>query len=227
MSVRDLIRQFSGAGETTLDDIASKRLLTELGIPIVESVLATSADNAAAISGSVGAPVHLKPASGSSSHSWSPALSGPALTSQEDVRNGYGALSKNGAGVAVQRAVTPGVELAIAIRQDPLFGRVLALGYGKLAVDVWEDVAYRIVPLTEKDARLMLREPKGSRLLDGYGPLEPPDVEAIQTLLLNLSRFAEETPQLQELALDPVYAYADGLAVLDARITLSGQGDGS
>lgn len=215
-----MIRQFSGAGETVLGDIESKQLLKELGIPVVESVLADSAEDAATASASAGAPVHLKPASGNSDHGWSPALSGPALTSQEDVKSAYQALSKNGDGVAVQKAVRPGVELSIAILQDILFGRVLALGYGKLAVNVWEDVAYRIVPLTEKDARLMVREPKGSRLLDGFGPLEAPDVVAIQDLLIKLSRFAEQTPQVTELALDPVYAYGDGLAVLDARITL-------
>ncbi len=222
MSVRDLIQQFSGAGETTLGDIESKQLLKELGIPLVESALAKSAEDAAATSDSAGAPVHLKTASGSSDHVWSPALSGPALTSQEDIKSAYQALSSNGDGVAIQKAVRPGVELSIAILQDNLFGRVLALGYGKLAVDVWEDVAYRIVPITEKDARLMVREPKGSRLLDGYGPLEPPDVVAIQDLLMKLSRFAEETPQVLKVALDPVYAYGDGLAVLDARITLRG-----
>lgn len=220
MSISDLIRQFSGAGETTLNDIESKQLLKELGIPFVESALAESAEAAAAATASAGAPVHLKPVSRSLNNGWSPALSGPALTSQEDVKSAYQALSKNGDGVAVQKAVRPGVELSIAIRQDILFDRVLALGYGKLAVEVWEDVAYRIVPLTEKDARLMVREPKGSRLLDGFGPLEPPDVVAIQELLMKLSRFAEETPQVLTLSLDPVYAYGDGLAVLDARITL-------
>jgi acyl-CoA synthetase (NDP forming) len=219
MSVSDLIRQFSGADETTLNDIESKQLLKELGIPFVEAALADSAD-AAAASASAGSPVHLKPLSGSSDHGWSPALSGPALTSQEDVKSAYQAMSKNGDGVAVQKAVRPGVELSISIQQDILFERVLAMGYGKLAVEVLEDVAYRIVPLTEKDARLMVREPKGSRLLDGFGPLEPPDIVAIQDLLMKLSRFAAETPQVLALALDPVYAYGDGLAVLDARITL-------
>lgn len=222
MSVSDLIRQFSRAGETTLNDIESKQLLKELGIPFVESALADSADAAVTASDSAGAPVHLKSVSGSLNNSWSPALSGPALTSQEDIKSAYQALSRNGDGVAVQKAVRPGVELSIAIRQDILFGRVLALGYGKLAVEVWEDIAYRIVPLTEKDARLMVREPKGSRLLDGFGPLEPPDVVAIQELLMKLSQFAEETPQVLTLALDPIYAYGDGLAVLDARITLRG-----
>ena len=164
--------------------------------------------------------MHLKPLSGSPDHGWSPALSGPALTSQEDVKSAYQAMSRNGDGVAVQRAVRPGVELSISIQQDILFERVLAMGYGKLAVEVLEDVAYRIVPLTEKDARLMVREPKGSRLLDGFGPLEPPDVVAIQDLLMKLSRFAAETPQVLAVALDPIYAYGDGLAVLDARITL-------
>ncbi|MBI4311153.1 MAG: acetate--CoA ligase family protein [Chloroflexi bacterium] len=116
-----------------------------------------------------------------------------------------------------------GIELRIALELDPIFGPVVAFSYGRMAMDVWDDVTYRVVPLTTKDARVMVREPKAAgRLLGGYGSAKAPDVSGIEAAILKLSQLAEAAPELVELALDPVYAYPDGLVVKAATIRLAG-----
>jgi acetyl-CoA synthetase (ADP-forming) len=131
-------------------------------------------------------------------------------------------LREAGFQVADSEPVPPGIELRIALEQDPLFGPVVSFGFGRLAVDVWEDVTYRVVPLTPKDSKLMVREPKGRRLLEGYRSLEAPDVSLIEQTLLRLSGLAEQFPQLREVDLDPVYAYPDHVVVAGVRVELSG-----
>ncbi|MBI2172091.1 MAG: acetate--CoA ligase family protein [Chloroflexi bacterium] len=117
----------------------------------------------------------------------------------------------------------PGIELRIALEQDPIFGPVIAFSYGRMAMDVWEDVAYRIVPLTPKDARLIVGEPKAaSRLLGGYGSAKAPDAARIAQAILKLSELAQANPEIAEIDLDPVLALPDGLVAKGARITLAG-----
>ena len=70
----------------------------------------------------------------------------------------------------------------------------------------------------------MIREPKGHRLLQGYGALEAPNAALIEQTLLKVSELAQNVPELHELELDPVYAYRDSVAVLDARVELRRQG---
>ena len=83
------------------------------------------------------------------------------MSSEADLRNAFPTLLAQAkswdAGVeslSVSKAPPPGVEVIVRLHQDQLFGPVLSFGYGKMAVEVWEDVAYRIVPLTGKDAKL-------------------------------------------------------------------------
>ena len=122
--------------------------------------------------------------------------------------------------LSVSNAPLPGVEVIVRLHQDLLFGPVLSFGYGKMAVEVWEDVAYRIVPLNGKDARLMIREPKGSRLLQGYGALPVPGASLLEEMLLKVSGLVHENPEIESLELFPVYAYREQVLVSEARIEL-------
>jgi acetyltransferase len=117
----------------------------------------------------------------------------------------------------------PGIELRIALEQDPIFGPVIAFSYGRMAMDIWDDVSYRIVPLTPRDARLIVGEPKAaSRLLKGYRSAKAPDAARIEQAVLRLSELAQANPEIAEIDLDPVLALPDGLVAKGARITLAG-----
>ena len=82
-----------------------------------------------------------------------------------------------------------------------------------------------ITPLTELDAADLIRSIKGYRLLQGYRGHPPADVDAIQALLLRLSRLVEEVPEIVELDLNPIFALppGQGCQIVDARIRVAGQ----
>ena len=123
-------------------------------------------------------------------------------------------------GVLVQPMVTGGVEVMAGMVQDPSFGPLIGFGLGGIHVEILGDVRFRITPLTELDAADLIRSIKGYRLLQGYRGHPPCDVDAIQELLLRLSRLVEEVPEIVELDLNPIFAMppGQGCRIVDARI---------
>jgi acyl-CoA synthetase (NDP forming) len=93
-------------------------------------------------------------------------------------------------------------------------------GLGGVLVEILQDVAFRIVPVSERDAEEMIRDIKGFPLLDGYRGAAPADLTALRNILRTLSDFVEATPAVKEIDLNPVYAYPDGALAVDARIIL-------
>ena len=93
-------------------------------------------------------------------------------------------------------------------------------GLGGIFVELLKDVAFRIVPLTPRDARQMIREIKGYPVLQGYRGQDPADLAALESVILNLSQFAEAHPEVKELDLNPIFAYRDGALAVDARVVV-------
>jgi acyl-CoA synthetase (NDP forming) len=126
-------------------------------------------------------------------------------------------------GVLVQPMVTGGVEVMVGMTHDPLFGPLIAFGLGGIHVEVLGDVRFRITPLTDRDAAEMVREIKGYRLLQGYRGHPAADLEAIEEVLLRLSRLVEEIPEIRELDLNPIIALppGKGCRIVDARIRVA------
>jgi acyl-CoA synthetase (NDP forming) len=125
-------------------------------------------------------------------------------------------------GVSVQKMARPGTEVIIGMTKDAQFGPVLMFGLGGILVELLKDVSFRIVPLEKEDAREMIREIKGYPILEGFRGMEPVDVSVLEEILLRLSRFVDENPEIKELDLNPMFAYRDGAVAADARVILEG-----
>jgi acyl-CoA synthetase (NDP forming) len=123
-------------------------------------------------------------------------------------------------GVSVQKMAKPGVEVIIGMSKDAQFGPVIMFGLGGVWVEVLKDVAFRIVPLEPRDAREMIQEIKGRPLLEGYRGQDPVDQANLEKMILKVSGFVEQHPEIKELDLNPVFAYKDGAVAVDARVVL-------
>ena len=150
------------------------------------------------------------------------------VSSEEEVRHAFEQMQKASLkasslpaeGVLVQRMIKGGIELMSGITNDPLFGPLLAIGLGGVNVEIVNDVQFRVTPLTDVDARHMVRGIRGFRLLKGYRGHSPADIDAIEEVLLRLSRMAEEIPEIAEMDLNPLIALGpgQGCSAVDARI---------
>ena len=79
------------------------------------------------------------------------------------------------------------------------------------------------MPLEPRDAHEMIREIQGFPMLDGFRGRPTADLAAIESLLLQISEFAQANPEVHELDLNPVFAYESGALAVDARVVLASE----
>jgi acetate---CoA ligase (ADP-forming) subunit beta len=224
-----IVEQACQQGRTLLSEIESKQILHDLGIATAVGQLATSEDEAVRLAAAIGFPVVLKLAASDITHKSDVGGVQLNLHYAEAVRHAYRTILQNAAeqapgaqidGVTVQPMAKPGVEVIIGMSKDATFGPVLMFGLGGVLVEVLKDVAFRIVPLSQRDAAEMIREIKGLPLLQGHRGTPAADLAALERILLTLSEFVMQTSAIKEIDLNPVYAYAQGALAVDARIIL-------
>jgi acyl-CoA synthetase (NDP forming) len=216
-------------GRTLLTEIEAKDLMRQAGLDTVETRLARSEDEAVSISREFGFPVVLKIASVDVLHKTDAGGVKLNLKTSAQVARAYDDIMKavrakepaaRVEGVSVQKMARPGVEVIIGMSKDPQFGPVIMFGLGGVWVEVLKDVSFRIVPLEPRDASEMIREIKGRPLLEGYRGQEAVDIANLEKMILLVSAFVEQHPEIKELDLNPVLAYKDGAVAVDARVVL-------
>ncbi len=231
MTERRVIDRARSEGRNILTEIEAKDLLKQAGISVIDTKLATSREEAFSISQQLGFPVALKITSPDIVHKSDAGGVKLNLRTAKQVGKAYDDMMKAIKkqypkaviqGVSVQKMARPGVEVIIGMTKDAQFGPVLMFGLGGVLVEILKDVSFRIVPLARRDAREMVREIKGYPVLEGYRGQEPVDVDYLEELILKVSSFVEQHPEVAELDLNPIIAYKDGAVAVDARVVLEG-----
>jgi len=229
MTKTEILKQARKENRTQLTEIESKQLIKEAGIPVAEAKLAQTKTEAISLSKKMGFPVVLKIVSPDVIHKSDSGGVELGLASVAQVGKAYSkilsAIKKHYPkakiqGVSVQKMARPGVEVIIGMTKDAQFGPVLMFGLGGILVEVLKDVAFRIVPLTKRDAHEMIKDIKGYPVLEGYRGQEPADVAFLEDLILKVSDFVDKNPEIKELDLNPVFAYKDRAVAVDARVIL-------
>ena len=123
-------------------------------------------------------------------------------------------------GVLVSPMAEPGVEVIIGVVQDPVFGPVMMFGLGGIFVEVLKDVVFRSIPMGRADAEEMLDEIQSRKILTGVRGKGPRDRNALVDLMMKVSALIQAHPEIAEVDLNPVVAYEDGYAIVDARVIL-------
>ena len=228
-----IIEQARAAGRTLLSEVEAKAMLARHGVPVTDTRLATSVDDAVALADQLGYPVALKVVADDITHKTD--VGGVELgiadadqlrAAAQRIHDAVAAAAPGAAaGLSVQPMAAPGTEVILGITQDQQFGPVLMFGLGGVFVEVLKDVAFRVVPLEPRDAAEMIREIQGFAVLEGFRGAEPADLSAIEAMLLQLSDFAQAHPDVAELDLNPVFARPDGAIAVDARIVLTPASD--
>ncbi|MBV0926314.1 acetate--CoA ligase family protein [Halomicroarcula limicola] len=227
----DTLADTIGNGRTQLSEFEAKRALADDGFPVTPFDLATSADEAAALAADIDGPVAMKVVSPDIVHksdaggvALNVGLDAAAAT-YEDLCSAAAEYDPDASldGVLISPMRDAGVELIIGVVDDDQFGPVVMCGLGGVFVEVLEDIAFRALPLTEADARAMLDDIEAQELLDGARGNPPVDRDAVVDLLVAVSTFVQANPSVTELDLNPVFADADGVEIVDAAITLDEQ----
>ena len=230
MTFTETIDRARGESRTLLSEVEAKAALAEAGVSVTATSLAQTREEAAAQAEAISYPVALKVVSPNVAHKSDVGGVVLGLESHEEVAEGYDEIIRSVQaaqpsaiieGVSVQEMASPGVEVIVGVTTDPQFGPVMMFGLGGIMVEVLGDVAFRLAPLGEGDARDMIDEIQGRQVLDGVRGQPPVDVGAIAAMLDQVSQFAAEHPEVAELDLNPVIASPEGAIAVDARIVLA------
>ena len=123
--------------------------------------------------------------------------------------------------VLVTPMLDPGVETVVGVLRDPQFGPVVMFGLGGVLVEALDDVVFRVAPFGLEEARAMIAEIRGHRLLDAVRGRPAVDRGALADLLVRISELAADRPELAELDLNPVICTERGAALADARAVMA------
>ncbi|MEW5953655.1 MAG: acetate--CoA ligase family protein [Bacillota bacterium] len=207
----------------------AKSVLREMGIPTTREELATTLEEALASAGKIGYPVALKIDSPDILHKTDAGGLFLNVKTPGELAEKYPQILANannynqGAkinGILVQEMLPPGTEVIVGIARDETFGPTVVFGLGGIFVEALDDIAVRVAPLTPTDAREMIEEVKGYRLLQGMRGAPAGDIDAIVEVILRVSQMAMNLPALAELDINPLMVYPRGIIAADAVIIL-------
>jgi acetyl coenzyme A synthetase (ADP forming)-like protein len=219
--IRQVLKERGGGW---LQVAETRAVLEAFGIHQAPSALALTSEQAAAIANEVGFPVAAKLASAKVLHKTEAGAVRLNLGDAVAVARAFESIQQQDMeGVLIQKMVSGGVEVMIGVTDDPLFGPLIVFGLGGIHVEILGDVRFRVTPLTDTDAREMIQEIRGYRLLQGYRGHAPADIPALEEMLLRVSRMVEDIPEIRELDLNPIFALApgEGCRIVDARMRVS------
>ncbi len=211
------------------EDWLSAACVTQLfdcyGLPLINTRVVGDAEQAVAAAVELGGPIALKASASGLVHKTDAGGVRLGLEGAESVRAAAGdierAVTRAGYrldGLVVQPMAPTGVELLVGVVNDHSFGPVLACGAGGTTAELVSDVAVRITPVTDLEAREMVHSLRTFPLLDGYRGAPRCDLAAIEDVLLRVSAMVEVHPEIVELDCNPLIAGTDGVVIVDARV---------
>jgi acyl-CoA synthetase (NDP forming)/RimJ/RimL family protein N-acetyltransferase len=211
-----------------LDAEQLRQLLACYGISLLEMVPAATVDDAIAAGARLEWDVVLK---ATAPHlRFRPDLADVwrNIDTADEMRDAWATLSRLAdpaeAGFVVQKMAPPGIPVVIRAQEDDLFGPVVSFGMSGVPTDLLGDRAYRIPPLTDVDAREMVREVKAAPLLLGYRGGAVADLAAIEDLLHRVSRLTDDLPEVVDLELTPILVAPEGYALVNGSGTVAPPG---
>ena len=218
---RAVIDDALARGQNSLSEHEAKQVLEAYGIPVTRERLAVRADQLPAVLAEFELPVVLKIDSPDILHKTEAGLVALGCDTAERVAVEFARILEGANerypqadihGVLIQETVTGSTaECIVGMKKDAQFGPTVLFGLGGIFVEVFEDVAIRVAPLSDADAAAMIRETKGYKLLAGARGRPKADVAAIEDVLLKMSRLSLDLePYLSEIDVNPLMVGAEG-----------------
>ena len=226
---KQIIKGSLEEGRAQLTTRESIDVLDAYGIRVCKSGFATTEDEAVTIGNSIGYPVVMKMTSKTTSHKTDVGGVRVNIQSEEQLRAEYqdliAKLEERGLldgleGVIIQEMVKGNREMVCGIATDPQYGPMMMFGLGGVFIEVMKDVTFRIAPLTDIDAKEMIKSVKAYKLLEGARGTTPAQMNQIEETLLRLSQLVNDFKFIDELDINPLLISektGEGIAV-DGRI---------
>ena len=230
-----IIKDCLARGKTRLGELDGIGILESYGFSVLPTKLAKSTDEAAAIAAEMGFPVVMKIVSEQILHKSDAGGVMVGLQTPEEAKQAFDAIVARARaykadaiieGVLVQKMASSGTEIILGLNRYPVFGPLLMFGIGGIFVEVFQDVTFRLAPIGRNEARRMVRQIKGYKLLQSFRGRPKGDIETVEKCLVGLSNLAINHPEIMELDINPLLVHAEGqgATAADCRMILKTPG---
>ncbi len=219
-----LLREAAARGQQVLAEHEAKQVLAAYGLPVTREALVTRRDQLAPAAAAIGYPVALKASSPDIPHKTERGLVRLGLADEAAALAAYdalaGAMDGLPGGVLVQEMVAGSRELAMGLVRDPDFGPCVMFGLGGILTEALGDAVFRRAPLDLADARDMMDEIRGRRILEAVRGMPAADRGLLAQMLCALGQIGLDHPAVQEIDVNPVVLGGAGPVAVDALIVL-------
>jgi 3-hydroxypropionyl-CoA synthetase (ADP-forming) len=227
VAVEQIFKGTMSGKDKVITEEQAKQVLTEYGVKVPDYALVNSADQAAAQAKKIGFPLVMKIVSPQILHKTDVGGVKVGVSSEQEAKevfnDMYGRLSGkyNVKGVLLEKMVPSGVELIVGLQYDQQFGPVIMVGLGGIFTEIFKDVSFRMLPITKDDAKSMLNDLQGKKILYGFRGAKPINIDMLADALVKISKMGTEMAAYYEsVDFNPVIVYPDDYRVVDAKILL-------
>ncbi|MDO9085385.1 MAG: acetate--CoA ligase family protein [Anaerolineaceae bacterium] len=225
--VKSTIEQASHIG--SMGEVLTRPLLNAYKIPLIAGELAANVQEAVKVAEAIGFPVVMKINSPDILHKSDLGGIRLDLKDKDSIRAAYQEMIAGISqkmpearleGVLIEAMAPKGQEVIIGMKRDPGFGAMMMFGLGGIFVELFQDVSFRVAPLTKRDAIEMVKSTRAGKLLTGYRGQNPVDVDAVVETILRLSQLAVDFDEIEEIEINPLLVLEKGVLALDGRVIL-------
>jgi len=212
-----------------LSEIESKAVLSAFHIPVAQTMIARSPNEALLIAQQLGFPVAMKVNSHDITHKSDAGGVLLNLANAQAVRSAYQHILDNIShnrpnakvdGIAIEPMILKANErvLMVGVTSDPIFGPIITFGTGGTEVEVIRDCALSLPPLNRFLVRELIKNTRVFSLLGAFRHMPPVDMEALENILLRVSEMVCELPLLTSMDINPLLLDENGALAVDARV---------
>jgi 3-hydroxypropionyl-CoA synthetase (ADP-forming) len=213
--------------DKVITEESAKEILSEYEIKVPRYALVTDVNESIKKANELGFPLVAKIVSPQILHKTDVGGIRVGLSSEEEVRQTftdlYARLSKEYEvkGVLLEKMVPKGIELIVGLQNDSQFGPVIMVGLGGIYTEIFKDVVFRILPITNADATTMIEDLRGKQILKGFRGADPINIEMLSDALVKIGKLGIDMASYYEsIDFNPVIAYPNDYYVVDAKIIL-------
>jgi len=230
-TVRKILNRYKGKKNVYLNSEDVSGVLNAYGLPIIRSVFAKNTFELIQISDKIKYPVVLKAVGKKLVHKSDMGGVEVDIHNPDELLRSADRIienlkNHNAAGLLekfmIQPYVSGGVETILGITKDEKAGSMIMFGLGGIFVEVFKDVNFKLIPITDIEASTMVSSIKSYEMLSGVRGKEAVDIAYISECLQRLSQLSNDFPELEEIDLNPFvfFEHKENCLILDARIRL-------
>lgn len=227
--IKEIISKAKKEDRVNLLEGEARKILEYAGIPMAEGEVVNSIEDCVDAAERIGYPVVLKIVSEDIVHKMDVGGIAVDLQNSREVEEGYESIMSHVKkrkpeatirGISVAEMVEGGEEVVIGGMTDPSFGPVVMFGLGGIYVEIFEDVEFRVAPISEDEAHRMMRDIDSYRLLTGARGQKRRDLDALAEMISRVGTLLYNVKEINDIDLNPVSSLDKGAKALDVAISL-------